>query len=226
MKFQPGCNQSFHFRIIMVAKKNADPMKTLILLILQRILLVLALVNLLPGCMSVAIVDSKSLHIGSVEKISACHADDGHAYVTWQVRKHDPPRVSVVDLKTRNAHVTHSVPSRAVAVPVVVLAGEDAALPDGQARPCLGIWRCVPQPGAGPWAPRVRWFGKNSSISVNLPARVAEPGRIAALLPFAIVGDTMMLGMSAAMTVNPYGPTGEGFKKWDESGATWGNGLP
>jgi hypothetical protein len=45
-------------------------------------------------------------------------------------------------------------------------------------------------------------------------------------LPFALVGDTMMLGMSSVMAVNPYGPTGEGFKKWDESRSTWGNGLP
>lgn len=201
-------------------------MKTRSISICRLIWIVPALAALLPSCMSVGVMDSKSLHVGSVERIAACHADDGHAYVTWQVRKQDPLRVSVVDVKTRNAHIANRVPSKAVAVPIVVLAGEDAALPCGQSRPCLGVWRCVPPPGGGPWAPRVRWFGKDSSFCANLPARVAEPGKIAALLPLAIIGDGMMLGVSAAMTVNPYGPTGAGFEKWNESGATWGNGLP
>lgn len=162
-----------------------------------RFFLCLLVASHLVSCATSSALNSRTRHVGSAHAIKECRADSQRAYIVWQVEKDGPTETIVLDLKTRNSAPGKRPPPSATWVPVIALSGETAAIPKAQPLPCLVIWRARSDIPDGPFAPRVRWVGRDRDFCVNLPAMAPEPGAIASRVPLAVVQDAFMLGILA-----------------------------
>jgi hypothetical protein len=181
-------------------------------------------VILANSCSTSSLVGSRTRHVGTINAIKECRADDHHAYVLFQMEKGSRWETCAIDLRTRNASTGKKAPASAKVVPIVRLEEESAALPGGRSLPCVGIWRVHSDRPDSPFVPRVRWVGPDRDFCVNLPSKAAEPGKIVSRIPLAIAQDTVILGLVGASLVNPYGPgvaTGAVIENWNSIGDPW-----
>ena len=148
----------------------------------------------LSSCSTSAVLGSRTRHVGTIHAIKECRADANRAYVLFQMEKDGPWKTSVVELVTRNTAVGSKAPASAKVLPILELPEETSAIPRGQSLPCLGIWRVHPDKPGSPFVPRVRWVGPGRDFCVNLPSKVADPGRIVSRLPMAIAQDALFVG--------------------------------